>query len=252
MTEARWEEALLEAGALATVYPPAPDLVATVLSHLPAASLAAHGTRRTALRLSFALAALVLAVAGVLVASRQAREAVADFLGLAVEGERIELLPTPRAGITPTALPSPRPLAEVATPTTRDAVRARLGFEPIEPAGLTQTPTYYFAAYLGVPIVILHFERFDLWEVSGPIFEKSVFSKSTEVLEQLEVNRRPAYWLAEPHIVRFLGQDGTLAIGSERAVPGKTLLWRGASLNYRLETETLTREEALAIAITLP
>ncbi|MFN0146081.1 MAG: hypothetical protein ACKVT1_06190 [Dehalococcoidia bacterium] len=248
----RWEERLLQTTARSAVFPASPDIVSGVMARLPADPVPRHSSRRVLRPVLAAIAALALATAGLLIGSREARDAVADFLGLAVEGERIELIPPPAPGVTPTPLPAPRPLAEIATLTTKEAVTSRLGFSPAEPPGLGEPLAYYIATYLGVPVVILHYAAFDLWEVDSPIFEKTAFGKTTEALEELEVGGRPAYWLSEPHIVRFLGEDGSVAVGSERTVPGKTLVWRGSRLNYRLETETLTREEALAIAASLP
>ena len=121
---------MLEELARAVTYPAAPDLRAAVLSRitvakpLPAKRPGAWGLA------AGALAVLVIAFLATLTVSRDARDAVADFLGLAVEGERIEILPTPAGGQTATPFPTPVRLEQIAERVTRAQAVQRAGFEP--------------------------------------------------------------------------------------------------------------------------
>ena len=275
-----FEERLLSNAAATFAYPETQDLAPRVL-----ARIAAGRPARPALRaggalvtrgLAAALAVLVVAAA-VLVTWRDAREAVADFLGLAVEGEQIRILPTPAPGETPTALPPDRPLESYATPTTLLGARDRVSFEPQLPRGEGAPLGVYTIDYAGTPVVVLDYGRFALWQVRdlfgdkgvfdksvpaptatpyppGPgLFEKGLFDKGTQRLAEATVQGRPAYWISGgPHFVRFIGRSGTPVAGSERTVSRNTLVWRGpGGTNYRLEIDG-TLEQALEIANSLP
>ena len=254
-----WEELLLESAAARIEYPPTPPLASAVSAALakqtPQRRLRPHPAARLALA---ALAVIVAATAAALILMKDVRESVADFLGLAVEGEEIRILPTPAPGVTPTPFPTPQGLSSVATPVSREAVTARLGFAPQFVPGQPE-PAIYVAPYVGVTVLVLDYPEFDLWETDNGLFEKLAAVGSFEkgapagTVEQVTVNGRPAYWLSgrEGHIVRFIGADGKEAAGSQRTVLGNTLAWHGERLNYRLETE-LPRERAIAIAETLP
>jgi hypothetical protein len=86
--QAGWELEMLEDLARAITYPATPDLERAVRSRLGTARRArAFPSWRLAMG---GLAAAAVAVGVVLMASKDVRDAVADFLGLAVEGERIE------------------------------------------------------------------------------------------------------------------------------------------------------------------
>jgi hypothetical protein len=261
-----WMEEMLVNAVGAVEYPATPDIVAGVRARL--ASAESSSRRRTPPVQRWApafVAGAVLIVVGFLVAlavSQETRDAVADFLGLGVEGEEIAILPTPGPGETPTPLPSPRPIETYATPIPAGALRARVGFEPATPAGSGEPAASYVADFAGVEIVILSYERFDLWQVrlEGEtfgkgigVFEKGAFTKEARVIEQLQVNGELAYWIGNgSHIVRFVDARGTVVTGSERTVERNTLVWRSATgMNYRLETD-LSRDEALALAESLP
>ena len=275
-----FEEQLLTRAALAFAYPATPELAPGVLAQigsgdaLPTAA-PAYGWLLTR---AFAAAGIALLVAAaVLVTWRDAREAVADFLGLAVEGEQIRILPTPAPGETPTALPADRPLESYATPTTLLGAQVRVNFEPQLPRGEGAPLGVYTIDYAGTPVVVLDYGRFALWQVRelvadkgvfdksvppatptpyppGPgVFEKGLFDKGTQRLAEATVQGRPAYWISGgPHFVRFIGRSGTPVAGSERTVSRNTLVWRGpGGTNYRLEIDG-TLEQALEIANSLP
>ena len=247
-------------------YPPTPDLVSAVRSRLVTAP-PRGGTRLAVPRLAWAAGLALIAVAGAfavaMLASSGARDAVADFLGLSVEGEQITILPTPRSGETATPFPTPRALETYATPVPFDSLPVAAGFTPVLPSGAGAPSSSFVADFAGLKVVIFQYERFDLWQVRltgqdfgksvGGIFEKGLFTKESRVLEELTVNLQPAYWISNgSHIVRVVDARGTVVAGSERTVDRNTLVWRSATgINYRLETD-LTRDEALEIARTLP
>jgi hypothetical protein len=248
-----WEEAMLSRLADGLTYPATPDIASAVRRRLAEGPGAVVERRRVwAPVVAGALGVLLLAMALTLAVSGDVREAVADFLGLAVPGEEIHLLPTPAPGVTPTALPTARSLQSYATPTTVEAVARQLGFAAVLPPGEAAPKGVYIVDYQGAPVLVLEYGRFDLWETDAVIFLKFVFSKETPVLEQLTVKGQPAYWLGGgSHIVRVVGTDGTEVVGSERTVTRNTLVWHGAALNYRLETE-LSKDEAVRLAEGLP
>ncbi len=249
-----WEEAMLSRLAEGLTYPATPGIAAAVRARLADGPRAVAGRRRAWVPVvAGAVGALLLASALALVVSRDVREAVADFLGLAVPGEEIHLLPTPAPGVTPTPFPTPRSLQSYATPTTLDSAARRLGYAALLPPGEGTPEGVYIVDYQGAPVLVLQYERFDLWETDGVIFQKFVFSKGTQVLEELTVKGQPAYWIAPgSHIVRVIGPDGKEVAGSEQTVTRNTLVWQGPSrMNYRLETE-LSKDEALRLAESLP
>ncbi len=274
-----FEEQLLTRTSAAFAYPETPQMAAAVLARIAASEpRGARGARGGLLTRTLAGAAVVLVVgAVVLVTWRDAREAVADFLGLAVEGEQIHILPTPAPGVTPTALPPERALDSYATPTTLLAARERVGFDPSLPATGEPPLGIYTIDYLGTPVLVLDYGRFVLWEFRdlaaskrvidksipgatptpyppGPgLFEKGLFDKGVNLLSESTVQGRPAYWISGgPHFVRFLGRDGTPIAGSERTVTRNTLVWRGeGGTNYRLEIDGMLGQ-ALEIANSLP
>ena len=276
-----FEEQLLTRAAAAFAYPATPQLATGVLARIgagvaPKPAVGAHRGLVTRGLAAAAIAALVT-FAAVLVTWRDAREAVADFLGLAVEGEQIRILPTPVPGVTPTAFPPDHPLDSYATPTTLLGARDRVGFDPQLPLTGEVPIGVYTIDYQGTPVLVLDYGRFVLWEVRdlvvdkgvfdktvpqptptpyppGPgLFEKGLFDKRTARLAESTVQGRPAYWISGgPHFVRFLGRDGTPVAGSERTVSRNTLVWRGpGGTNYRLEIDG-TLDQALEIGNSLP
>ncbi len=238
-----WLERLLEADAAAAAYPATPQF---------ALATAEPGKRRPqTLRLAAAgVAIAVVAALAVVLALPESREAVADFLGLRVQGEQVEILPTPRAGTTPTPLPTPVPVESIASPITASEAAAAVGFTPeyVEGAG---EPRLYRLPYLGVRVFIAIYPEFTLWETPDFLFAKGL--PDGRILEEVTVRGQPAYWMeTTERVVRILRPDGSEVVGTRRTVRAPTLVWRGAALTYRLESESLSLEQALAIAETLP
>ncbi len=246
-----WERELLERAAREATYPPTPSSLAmAVFARLDSPQHRPGRTARAFMTVGVTAAVIVLAFVGSLFVSKDLRGAVADFLGLAVENERIEILPAPPAGTTPTPFPTPVRLDDFATPVAATG----LPFPPDIPTGYGEPRGYYVVRYLDRDVVILEYDKFTLWEADSVVFEKGlVFSKTVRVLEQLTIRGAAAYWIdGGGHIVRVVDGSGKEVTGSVRTVEGKTLVWRNGGRNYRLETQLLTKAEAVAIAESLP
>lgn len=245
-------ERLLQRGARATVYPSTPALRQRVV-----AALVADGARATADRRSprlawaYALAAAAIVAIGALLAVPASRSAVADFFG--IEGSDVKVLPTPAAGVTPTPFPTPVELEHFATPTSIEGAAAALGYEPAVPSVDEEPLETYVLDYFGVPVAILHYERFDLWQTG--LGEIGVFEKGVNqgtVIDEFTVSEQPARWISGGnHIVRYIGSDGREVNGSQRTVDRNTLIWRTPYAFYRLET-SLSKTDAIRIAESLP
>lgn len=276
LTEQRLDELLVEASS-AVEYPPTPDLDRRVLTAIRSESVprVTAPTRRFAMAAAMALVVVLV----VSLALPPTRTAIGEFFGL-VEGERIEVLParTPTAAptatqpavvspsasplATSTATPSSTPprtptppsaLEDVGEPTTLVAAEEAAGFEPLLPASAGEPVAVYLVTYRDVPVIVLEYEQFDLWQAFGTGF--GYFAKSVEpetVIETPEVAGTFAYWVESGgHIVSFFDSAGEPVAGSERTVDRNALIWRHSERFFRLETK-LSFEEALVIAESLP
>jgi hypothetical protein len=254
-------EELLVQAARSVDYPSTPDIAAAVRARLAAHQAACPRTRPVAPRwvrpLAAGLAVLAVGLVVALSASSGAREALAEFLGLRVRGERVAILTPPAGGAGATPFASPVALEYYATPVASTELEALVGFEPQQPAGSRELLGTYVIDYDGLQVAVLQFDEFDLWQVNldRALFDKEVpfFEKGVRLLAETSVNGQPAWWIeGGGHIMRFVGSDGTVVAGSERTVDRNTLAWRSASgMNYRMETD-LQMQEAVAIAQTLP
>ena len=242
-----WEAEMLNEFARAFPYPPTPDIAGRVAARVAAGR---GSTAPSVWRLrvaTAALAALGMAVA-TLAVSRDARDAVAEFLGLSVEGERIEVLPTPVSGL-PTALPAPVDIGERARGVTL-AEATELGGGELVGFDDREVLAVYVLEPVNAPVVvILRYEGFDLWQfrTSGePNFEKGVIDGS--VVEEAGVNGRDAYWIAGgQRLVTLLDDEGTPVAGTQRTVLAPTLLWHDGERYLRIEG-IANRDEAIAVA----
>jgi len=247
-----WLDALLGETASDVRYPPAPAF--TYGPQTGAPIRLRPGGRRLAF---VAIAAVVAVFAATLALSHDIRSGVADFLGLAVEGERIERLSAPPPGATSTPFPTPIPLEDYATVVSVAAVQERVRFPVAYPPGKGEPVAAYLLPFLGTTVLILQYEHFDLWQSEGPgLFEKGVvFSKQAERVAEVKVSGRPGYWLANGvHVVRITNSAGTPVAGTQRTVTRNTLVWQSASgRNYRLEVDaSFSLDGALTLAESLP
>jgi hypothetical protein len=230
-------------------YPATPDLAAAVLGAMePPPSTPARAFPPRSLTAGAAAIAAILVALLVIPATR---EGIAGFLGLAVEGERIEPLPTPLPGETPTPFPTPPPLESIAEPATLTEAGDALGFEIAVPPG-EGSPLVYLLRYQRQRVAILRFPTFDLWQGQVQGFVGKGILLDGTVVTETTVLSEPAYWITGgPRIVTFHNAEGTAVTGSQRAVTANTLVWATESRYYRLEGD-LTLEQAVAIAATLP
>jgi len=245
--EPRWEEEMLEDLAGALVFPATPDIRGAVLArlHSPERQERARVTR-LALTVT---AAVVLVAAAVITFSGDAREAVADFLGLSVEGERIEVLPTPAGGVSPTALPTPRPgtaaLEGFAQRVARGDVTTRL----VLPASLGEPRGYYTVS--GLPgLVIVDYGAVQVWEFpyEGDYFIGKGIEGQGNVVQELSIDGHKAYWVSGgQRLVTVNNAAGTPIAGTQRTVTANALLWSADGLYRRIEGAG-TLEEALELA----
>lgn len=255
MTDFRtaWEQDLLERAAKEFTYPATPSLRAGVMARLDAPVMAAPRWRPVA-RVALAAALVILIAGGAAVATSGAvRDAVAGFLGLAVEGETIELAPTPRSGETLTPVPPPLDLASVGTPAAPADVAGVLGGEPHLPMGTGMPRATFVISYEGLPAVLFRFEGYDLWQfrVAGGGLTKQIFFGAGSVTET-RVRDVSAYWISGGlRVVTFHDANGREITGAARSVTQPALVWTRDGVYYRLEGD-LPRERALAIAESIP
>ncbi|MCC7088256.1 MAG: hypothetical protein M9925_11995 [Chloroflexi bacterium] len=241
-----WEIEMLEDLARAVTYPATPDLERAVASRLGEARPA-----RTvpAWRLALGgLAAAVVAFAVVLAASKNARDAVADFLGLAVEGERIEVLPTAPAETTATPLPTSVPLDRIARRVTLTEAAAVGGFEPVLPSTLGVPAAVYLL--VNPEVVVVDYGAIQVWEfeLADEIFVGKGVTGGGDVVAPVTVNGKPGYWITGgERLVTIMGADGTPVAGTRRTVAENALVWADGGLYRRIEGPS-TLEEAQAIA----
>ena len=241
-------DSLLERSAPAMVYPPTPALRVRVLGALgDVPSAGTSGVGRGGWAAAGAVACAV--VAALALAMPGPRGAVADFFG--IEGSEIEVLPTPAPGVTRHRWRVPR--ASRRTPRRsrwrlRRQARDSRRYCPKDRANRSPCGSSSTA----VPIVILEYDDFVLWEAD--LDDGSEFGKLAPAgvtITDLAVNEAPARWISGGgHIVQFF-EDGTPVAASVRTVDRNTLIWATDAALYRLETDK-SLDEALAIAETLP
>lgn len=248
--DAIWETRLDEV-ATSIGYPTTPNVGVTVMAAVGRTQTTAPSARGWAPRFAIA-AAVVMVILVATLAVPSTRTAVGEFFGL-VEGERIEILPTPPPGATPTLLPTAAPIASFGTPFTLEEVATAVGFEPAFVDG-EEPEAVYLVDYDGVAVAVLQYEDYDVWQTRTTDY--GYFGKVvpvTNVIETPNVGGQFGYWISGgSYIVRFINSDGDEVVGSRRTIDRNVLIWQGPSRTfYRLET-SLTLDEALAIGAALP
>jgi hypothetical protein len=195
--------------------------------------------RSPAIRPRWVVAALAAILAAGLAASPDARAAIAEVIriaGIDVRwGENAEAPTTPRS-----PLPGQRP-------TDLEAAREQVGFEIGVPERLGE-PDRVLVADAGRVVTLLYgpaSDRIRLDEFDGRL--ERVFVKTLGIeAEQALVTGDTAWWLPEPHPIRYVDRDGVVRDETAR-LAGHTLIWESDGVSYRLEGD-LTREQAVAIA----
>jgi hypothetical protein len=240
-----WEIEMLEDLARAVAYPPTPDVARAVVRRL-----GEPGERRAVPSWRIAaggVAAGLVAMALVLAVSKDARDAVAGFLGMAVEGERIEVLGAP-SGTTPTPLPTQVALERTAERVTLEEAVVRAGFEPVLPSNLGVPVAVYL---VGSPeTIVVDYGAVQVWEfqLADKIFVGKGVTGGGDVVAPVAVNGKPGYWITGgERIVTIVRADGTPMAGTTRTVIENALVWADGGLYRRIEGPK-TLEEAQAIA----
>ena len=244
-------ELTLTRGAASLPYPPTPRLRGRVLAAIAAAE-PARVQRRPAFVFAMVAAAVALFAAMLALSFPGSRSAIADFFG--VEGSKVERLPTPPSGITPTPFPPPADLPPAARSASLSEIAGALGFAPALVDGQGAPDTAYVVEYSGEPVAILRYPEFDLWQTK--LRGEAGFGKGVPAsgrIEEFELRPGvPARWISGgPHIVWFMLPDGRTLEESVRTVERNTLIFSTGRAFYRIETD-LPRLDALRIAETLP
>lgn len=249
--ELHWEESMLENLAHAVAFPPTPDLRAAVLARLEAPR--PRSAWPSAWRFAAAGAAIALLVLiGVTALSRDVRDAVAGFLGLRVEGEQIELLPTPPAGTTPTPFPTPASGTLQFSTFAREVSRAEALASGV-PLRLPQSlgePARYWRMNSGPGLVIADYGDIQVWlmRYEGDYFIGKGIVGGGEVIHEVEVNGAPGYWVrGGERVVSVRSASGTVVAGTTRTVTAAALIWSEDGLYTRIEGAG-SLEDALRLA----
>jgi hypothetical protein len=242
MNEMSFEERLLEGAAASMTYPATPQLRGRVVSAISApAPRRVSPSLRRALVLSMAAAAAV--VVAVVLGVPASRTAVAKFFH--IQGSKIERLPTPRPGETPTPFPTPAGLESEARRVSLDEAARVVRFQPLLPSDDDPLATY-IAMYGDQPVVVLHYDRFDLWEArTVGFFRKDITAEQT--LDTPMIKARGAQYISGGnHIVQYFNEFGTPVEGSQRTVDRSTMIWNDGTTFFRLETD-LSEADAIKI-----
>jgi hypothetical protein len=242
---------LLRAAALGVRYPQTPHLSDRVLTQIAASdgerSRKASRFRITSPAASMVLGVLLLSVLLALAIS-PAGEAIARLFG--VEGSRIERLPEGATTSPPIGDAGLGPTARLLTLTEAAAIA---GFPLGLPSGEGEPREVYVVNYASQAVVILRYERFDLWQAQ--LQQNAYFGKQVPrdtFVREVSVRNVAATWLAgAPHFVSYVLPGGSEVRESIRTVDKNTLIWRTSRAFYRMETD-LSLEEALRIAERLP
>jgi hypothetical protein len=232
-------------------YPPTPDLAGRV--RRPRAS----GRRPSRRALAWALAAVLLVVAGLL-AAPPVRAGLLEFLRIGAITIRL-ITPTP----APSALPTPgtpaNPLLHLRGRTTLARAREQAGFPirlPAFPADLGAPDVVVVQALGGSsPSVILIWlvpgradqVRLALYELSQDVM---AMKSPPEVIQTTTVNGAEALWINGPHFLEFEDAQGNVDYQTRRLVEGNALLWVEQAVTYRLESG-LPLDETVKIAESL-
>lgn len=238
-------EQRLSALGAALEIPPAPDLVPSVLAHLPARRpRRPRPARRT---LAIALAATLLA-AGAAMAAPPTRHLVLRILGLrGVRIERVPRLPTPPTGTRPRTTGAGLRLGLGHRISLADA-RHAVTFTVLAPPG---SPAAYLArdvaggriSFLSGRVLITEFRG-----TTTPFILKVLGPRAT--LRHVRVDGGPGVYLSRaPHEVLFQGPNGQINTDRLR-LAGNVLLFDHRGLTVRIEGAHTLRQ-ALALARSL-
>jgi len=254
----RWDRRMRDIAA-AFDYPATPNLAARLRAERMAA-LASQQRARLAQRAAFAVLALVVLCAALLIVP-PVRAAIVNFLRIGAVQITLDPtptpIPTPTIPATPaTPIPTPRPLGSVldlAGETTLAAARQQVGFPirlPTYPSDLG-APDAVFVQDLGDQTVML------VWldptqprrvRLALQVLGRNAWVEKFQprVVGETRVNGNPAVWAVGEYLLKTQGGN----LEQRRLITGNVLIWKEGDLTYRLETD-LPMEEAVKIAESL-
>jgi hypothetical protein len=242
----------------AVAYPPTPALADRVRRHLAPEARPSRGPSR--FRVWSAVAALLLATVLVVLIWPEARDAVAQHLGL--RGVRITYVPE----VAPSP-PAPDPRLRLGTALDLDSARARVPFPILVPTLEELGPpgeVYVNPAVPGGEVSLLYAPRPGLPEAPGtglgllisqapghgvsPVYEKGAGPDTR--LRSVRVGSQPGFWIdGAPHRFGYFGPDGGGLVGEAR-LAANVLVWEQDGVTVRIEG-ALSLEAAQRIAASL-
>lgn len=241
-------EGLLRAVGRELDYPPTPALASAVRQRLEEGPKPSRVRSPLGLRWQPAMATLAILVVIAVAAlsfSPQARNAVADFLG--VGGVRIGFDDSP-----PTVTPNEGP--DLGPEVSLEEAEREVGFEVKVPEPeelgspqihLTRPPesgmvSLYYPDAFDEGLLVTQFRA----GVDEVFFKKLTLEGAT--VEYLTVREGPAYWVTGSHFFAYVDPDGNIREESLR-IAENVLLWEENGITYRIEG-SFGKGEALAIA----
>jgi hypothetical protein len=240
-------------------FPPTPDVASAVRLRL-------QQPRRTSLwswswprALAVAFAIVLAAVSAALVASPEARQAVADRLGIGgVSVIHVPEVPTPEPTRFPTPSPIPGAGLGLGTRVSLDEASARFGAAVLVPE-LGQPDAVYVmpnevslvyaprpglpasAQTRGVGLVLTEFRA----SIDHTLLGQKGLGPNTR-LEEVQVSGSRGLWMdGAPHL--FLRAQGGVVRDYPPRLAGNTLLWEQDGVTFRLESG-LGRDASIRIA----
>jgi hypothetical protein len=253
MPDRAFDEAHLRSLASRAAYPPTPELRPRVLAALATEAGATRVGQPTPAvrpaRLAWVAAAAVVCAAALAFAVSSSRDAIAEFFG--IEGSRIDILPTPPPGVTPTPFPPEAPLEQIGTRLSLEEAERLAGFALSLPSG--EPPEDVFVVRYGdETVAVLRYPQFDLWQARlepSAYFDKG--APSGVRVEDTLVDGHPATWVTGgTHFVRYVDATGAPVEASLRTVERSTLIWNDGATFFRVETG-LSLVDARAVAESL-
>jgi hypothetical protein len=266
--DADLEAALRELGR-DLAYPPTPDLASVVR-----ARLAAQPARQPPFwhfawprAVAVALVALLVLITTGLAVSPDAREAIAERLGLrGVAITHVEELPTPTPESTrlPTTTPAPPGSAlNLGSRVTLAQARGQVSFPILVPEQLGEPDAVYVMNQNQVSLVYGRRPDLPLAPQTSSVgllitqfkasLDETLFQKGVPPsgrLEDVRVGSTRGFWISgAPH--SFFYRDSSGSVQQDRSrLAGNTLLWEQAGLTLRLESG-LDRDSSIRLAESL-
>jgi hypothetical protein len=263
LSDSELEQRLIDLGP--RLYPTASDLAAQVRRRLESEPVPRTVTPRPMIWLAAAL--LLIAIAGGLVLFPEARNAIADRLGLqGVQIRWVDEVPTPEPSRVGTPLLLGRPVSLDEAQAAVDfpvRVPAAAGFDApqeIYLLGRDQSAMVSFvypvgpglpaSDKIGVGALLTQFRG----EADRDMIEKGLMSDGAgeTLLEAVTVGGQQGFWISgAPHTFFVVCYDGGDCRQERYRLAGNVLIWEQDGVTLRLES-ALPREEALAIAESVP